>query len=319
MIRRSLPACLLVLVALSIPAFGSEAALDQPAPAALRIHFTTFHARLDALQHNFPLRVILPPGLAEFVAQIDAQEAHEDSFARPFLHEADYISDPNAGKTYRWFLDDTCSWLGLSWRYDAATDAVATDFRWRRDDPRSLAKLATAAQFTQPTGMFGGDPWIQREWGPLTLTENDEALRAFDALVSKPENFPRAWKLRFLEETRDLSARDFLWRGMLRDAAGQSRFVAIRNHRSRTTLAPPGSFACYVFDDQGHFLSGALLGDHYSAETPTVLLSRDRETLYLTRHDKIYAAINLASQGIALRPTSTVQGYWIGRALWRSR
>lgn len=318
MIRLRFLACLAALAGLlALPAIGSDAVLDRPAPPALRPPFATLRARLEALQRNFPLRVDFPPGLAAFVTQIDREPDPANLLRGQPL---DGLSGhPPPDETNRQFLDRTCRLLGLRWRYDPARDVVATDFAWRREDPRSPVELLRTADFTVPTGMFGDDPWNQREWGPLTLTENDPALQAFDALLSKPQNFPAAWKLRFLESTRGPRLPADLWRGLLRDAAGHARFVCLRYLGTRANPALLPGYAGYVFDDQGRFLSGALFADRYhAAGTPSVLLSRDRTRLYLTRQDQIIGTLRLAPEGLVLRPAQTSAGDPFGHVLWSS-
>ncbi|HEX4141404.1 MAG TPA: hypothetical protein VHY09_13730 [Candidatus Methylacidiphilales bacterium] len=304
----------LLLLLSALPAFSSESVLDQPAPAALCARFTTFHARLEALQHDFPLRVVLPAGLADFVAQIDLQE----SPASPFLGKTAGLA-PSAGETYRSLLSDTCARLGLRWRNDAAQQDVVIDFAWRRDDSRSTARLLSAANFSQPTGMFGGDPWNQREWGPTTISENDNALRAFDALVSKPENFPTAWKLRFLEDGNQPRPAPSLWAGLLNDSAGAPRFVYLRYHPATSAAGRLATFACYVFTPDGRFLSGALLADQFgNVVKPAILVRKDGSMLYVSRLGQIVGSIALDSNGLILCPAQPHAGNILGRALWRS-
>jgi hypothetical protein len=66
--------------------------------------------------------------------------------------------------------------LGLDWKYDEATNTVALDVDWRVSDPRSPKEL------------------LQTVW--KTSLQDADWQRTFDALLSHPRNFEKAWRVR---------------------------------------------------------------------------------------------------------------------------
>jgi len=74
------------------------------------------------------------------------------------------------------FLDSICSSIGLAWKYDKATNVVSLDLYWKKDDPRSVPEL-----FHYLSDHQGNSA----EW-----------QAAFDALLSKSQNYEKAWKVR---------------------------------------------------------------------------------------------------------------------------
>ncbi len=87
-------------------------------------------------------------------------------------------------------------------------------------------------------------------------------LDAFDALLSKPENFPLAWKVRFSASSRNMMMIPKwvtnLTVGKIKDEKGVMRLLVVNDQEEMFNPGPPGSFSYYVFDLDGKFLGGGI-------------------------------------------------------------
>ncbi len=296
--------------------------------------FHTFQDRLIALEHWMPRQVVLPDGLYDFVVKIDAQSDPHNSMFSPFQNEGGGWSD-GPRVTYREFLSDTCSLLGLTWHYDAKRDAFVTDFAWRSNDPRSSRELVDFLTTTQPRPSNELGIPIDKN-GRYDNQPTDPWPRALDALLSHPENFPRTWRLRLLDDTKGGTfcpmPGKIIWRGQMLDQHHQPHFVVIKYHPAFSMPGPTASFDCYVFGPDGHFADGAILSDRYEAMSPPSLsLSTSGTTLQATRGAwSVEAAgktsqsapampigsFSLASDHIVFSPITTFQGDYLGKKIY---
>jgi hypothetical protein len=298
------------------PGFG-----ENPKDRNEMDQFDTFQDRLIASHRWMPRPVIVPEGLYDFIAQVDAQDNPHNSMLSPFQDEkGGSSSGPRV--SYRDFLSDTCSMLGLKWMYDARRDAIVTDFAWRRDDPRSPRELIQFLAATQPRPSNDLGLPIDKNGSP-DLEPDDPWRAALDALISDPENFPRTWKLRFIDEMRTAGFYPFpgkiIWSGQLPDTDGQPHFVVIKYHAAFSMPGPTATFDCYVFKSDGRFESGAILSDRYEAMTPPIISnSASRETLTAMCNGRQIGTFAIQHEEIVFSPATTYPSDLLGKAIYRS-
>jgi hypothetical protein len=202
--------------------------------------YGSFRHRMQVIDKFTPRRVVWPIGLADFVNEIDSEpEKYHDLF----LHEGTELA--TEAKVYREYLNLSLQGMGLDYHYDAKAEALVVDFVWHRDDPRPLRELLKVLSSPHPTLNDYPNP------------DDDPRWPAFDGLLSKPENFSKAWKLRFMDRSCGI-IENLFWAGNLPDEKGTPHFVVINCHVQHNLPGMPGVFGCYVFDTVGHFEQGSL-------------------------------------------------------------
>jgi len=250
----------LVLLLAAAPATGSvpDAFLDEPLPARFltsteglsqEAQIPKSHVeRLQNLRAAISKPIILPEGLADFLAQTD-RERNWAKGTGMFLSEGWSMSFPDK-PTLRDYTKDTFAHLGLVWIYDPKQDAIVASFPWKIDDARSGVDLIKTICSTHPL--------------PLGVTSMADPWQiAFNALLSKPENFARVWPLRFCADQREgfifsiPSANGLVW-GNIKDDAGVEHFLVVTDQAEMCNPGPEGTFAFYVFDLKGRFEFGGL-------------------------------------------------------------
>jgi len=308
----------------------ADAFLDQPIPPGYVPHisgnelhsdpkenygagwlgYNSYQERLDALKKLAPRRLVLPEGFADFIAKVD-ERSHWDKGDTLFSNEEDGVA--GYGTTYRAFMTESFLTMGLDCKYDAATDALVTDFPWHHDDPRSNHDLLQVLTTTQPvaedlTHPHPADPW----------------RTALDALLSKPDNFASAWKLRFLDDVREEffytpQSGTILWSGELPDEKTKKHFLIINYHSG---MMPEGTFCCYVFDSEGRFEYGALLdGAYRCGDIPHVDLQPSGKglTIYYTDPNRPACGyLYLEREGVMLHDSDVRNGSYLGLPLYRT-
>jgi hypothetical protein len=239
-----------------------DAFLDQPLPARLlppydhppagikpsRIaEFHSYVALAKAIEAASPKPVLFPPGWLTFVSARE-KELDWKSGNDFFLHVNGLWLLPPA--TIRGYLHNLFGYADLTWRYDPQRDAIVTDFAWRTDDSRSNSDLLKVLVATKPAP-FESIRTMPEPW-----------TRAFDALLNKPENYPRVWPLRFCADDRSfgfLSNRiDKMAAGTIRDSTGTEHVLLVNDQREIANPGPPGSFSYYLFTHDGRFESGGI-------------------------------------------------------------
>jgi len=286
----------LTFLFLSLPLFAGEtpAFLEQPVPAALIrppanpdmkstpsqsfLQFDSFLDRMANLQAVARRPILYPAGFVNFIQTKD-HKSDWDKGTEFFLSER---NGSPVGSTTRDDLTSSFRALDLTWKYDGLRDAIATDFCWRRDDSRSAAELTDVLLHTNPNipkpfylriidyfmylrGAHGESAWIDPHWryyfNHHHLAPDDSWRIAFDALLSKPKNFPRAWTLRFAEDARINFTSSFVENFLAKempDDKGRHHIVVL-NAQYAMGNKSPGSFSYYVFDQDGGFEMGGIL------------------------------------------------------------
>jgi hypothetical protein len=234
-----------------------DAFLDQPLPSQFLVsseglsqqaQIPKSHVeRLHNLHTALAKPIVLPDGLADFLAEKDRTT---DWKKGNVLLLAEGWSQSLPGKpTLRAYASDTFAHLNLDWTFDPKQDAIVARFRWPMDDPRSGAELIQILGSTSPAALIG-------------VSTNNPWQIAFNALLSKPENFARVWPLRFCADQRQIFSSSVSTVGMatgkIKDDAGAEHFLIVTDQAEMCNPGPEGSFAYYLFDLKGRFEFGGL-------------------------------------------------------------
>ena len=266
-----------------------DAFLDQPVPRGslpnppdqsdhmaaggnnYMLQFDSYAARMENLRAVLPCPVIFPDGLDPFVREKDigTDWSKGKTF---FLSERNGLGFP-PGSTLRDLLNASTASLHLTWNYDPAKNAVLTGFSWHITDPRSGAQLLDYLASHTAGDPFKGphasiDPWIA----------------AFDALLSRSENYPRVWQLRFTADDRmifGISVTRNLTVGKITDTHGTSHFLVVNSQEEMMNPGPPGSFSYYLFDPKGRFESGGIHTVGYRCFGDSAWLDPDGRRLWV--------------------------------------
>jgi hypothetical protein len=217
--------------------------------------------------------VAIPDGVAGFVDEINGWNI---GFRIPIWMR---IGRGNETLTIRSVLDQTSCRMGMGWRYDASKDRVVLNFSWCREDPRTSTELldvlehSTALSFaseiissTATSTTSKPNPNQTYFWDHHHLDPSDKWRIAFDALLSKPENFRAVWKLRFAD---DMKRQIFypepvinLLCAKIKDQAGVEH-VIIQDDQPCPMNPGEGTIAYYVFDLNGKFEQGGIFSGGY--------------------------------------------------------
>jgi hypothetical protein len=147
----------------------------------------TYLQRLERLEKEVGEPVEFQP--SDFVSFLIDYNAGKRDFGVVWMADAGLPAPGAKAK----FLDDECGYLGLQWHEDVARHVVVLRPSWCRDDPRDARDLMRVLTQERPTSV--NDETI------LTGQGKFDAWRiAYDALLTKPENFPAAWRLRTKEQ-----------------------------------------------------------------------------------------------------------------------
>ncbi len=124
--------------------------------------------------------------------------------------------------------------LGLEWRLDAENDRIELDLPWRKTDARTPAEL------------------LQSVWQRLP-SDSPDWHSAFDALLSKPGNFEKAWRVRQFARYQSLFRNmegERLWVGRVISETQHPLVVVVVRHRIHT-YPGRGAVSCYAFREDG--------------------------------------------------------------------
>lgn len=233
-------------------ASADDSFLHQPFPSYL-FKAKTYPDGVRELSQIIQKPVIIPDGVADFAKEINGWNigVRIPVFIR--------IGRAHETPTLRDVLDQTSSSLGMGWTYDKTKDRVALDFSWCRNDARSGTELVRILQNT-PAAVSQQDQ--RYYWNHLTLSPNNTWQIAFDALLSKPENSPSAWKVRLADDLK----RDILpcpvinlLSAKIKDQAGSEHLI-ILNDQPAFMNPGEGTFCYYVFNLNGKFEQGGVYG-----------------------------------------------------------
>ena len=235
------------------------------------LQFDSYASRMEQLRSALPCPIVFPDGLDQFVREKDVG-ADWKKGKEFFLSERNGTGFP-LGSTLRDLLEDTATRLHLAWNYDPSRNIIRTAFSWQISDPRSGAQLLEYLADNRPSDPLRGphariDPWA----------------RAFDALLSRPENYFRVWQLRFAADDRQifgLSLTKNLLAGKITGSEGRRHFLVVNSQEEMMNPGPPGSFSYYLFDENGRFESGGIETVGYRCFRDSAWLDRDGRRLWV--------------------------------------
>jgi hypothetical protein len=140
--------------------------------------------------------------------------------------------------------------LLMVWKYDALRDAIVLDFPWHKTNFRDGRTLIDILKKRASSKDLKPEEW-------------DEA---FDELLSRPDNFPQAWKPRIIEDNQSLSGPPGLpgpvynfFTGVLKDAEGKEHLLVL-NLASHDIVPSDVFLICYLFDAKGNWEEGGECG-----------------------------------------------------------
>ena len=276
-----------LLLGLAAPAHATapDAFLDQPVrrdllPAPLAdvapgndymLQFESYAARMEHLRSVLPCPIIFPDGLDPFVREKDLGTDWKKGRTF-FLSEHNGMGFP-PNSTLRDLVNDSTASLHLTWIYDPAKNTILTFFPWHITDQRSGAQLLEYLANNRP-----GDPFTNSH------PSSDSWARAFDALLSRPENYLRVWPLRFTADDRQIfgiSLTKNLTVGTITDIGGKRHFLIVNSQEEMMNPGPPGSFSYYLFDEKGRFESGGIQTVGYRCFGDSAWLDGDGRRLWV--------------------------------------
>jgi hypothetical protein len=172
-------------------------------------------------------------------------------------------------------FEQVCQFAGLAWNYDMARGTIFLTPDWKRTDARSEKELIRVVGQTKP---------VRWDALPTSATPNrvgghspqlDAWRIAFDALLSKPANYPFAGTLRVYHDSHGHSnlcpfpvQNDFA--GPIQDNHGGTEILVLNEQVSMTNKDDAGDLAYYLFDETGKFLRGGVYAVADGAESGIV-------------------------------------------------
>jgi len=159
-----------------------------------------------------------------------------------------------------------CLFMGVTWKFDAERDVIVLTPQWKRDTMCSGKELITTLLERKPVD------WMKLEAGEKNgVGGRDKALDdwriAFDALISKPENYAKAGSVRLFNDTHTaggaMSFLEYALAETLTDDAGRQRILVLNWLSPRTSKSGPGNFAYYLFDPEGKWIKGGVYSVDY--------------------------------------------------------
>ena len=230
---------------------SGAAFLDRPLPSEFtpsQLKVVSFRAGITLLAQMTGKKVVLPEGIADWINERSDQNWEASTTV-------------SKGENVRPLFDEVCQMLGMCWSYDAGKDAIFLDFKWRRDDPRTTEELVSILINRKPV-----------EWTQLPrVAPNgldgfalDDWRCAFDALLSKPENFPACSRVRLYHDSHSS------WAGIgftpvvnifaakMQDETGRPEVVILNKQERMGCKDCPGEIAYYLFDEDGKFIKGGV-------------------------------------------------------------
>jgi hypothetical protein len=211
----------------------------------------SYSDHVNRLSQSIGKRIVLPEGAMAFADDVSKWKVGTGFCTWGGL-------GPENFATARQLLDRDCKTLGMKWHYDAASDSIAFDFAWRKDVP--MPQLELRAALLNPAVLSGSSFDVGAFHYAIT---NPDALPAatLDALISKPENFPKAWPIRFAEDIRRSvlnTPSDNLFTGKIEDQGGHEHLLVL-NERPFPMNPGEGTMTYYVFDAMGRFEQGGVM------------------------------------------------------------
>jgi hypothetical protein len=309
-------------------ASADDSFLQQPFKSYL-FESKTYPDGVRELSRIIQKPVTIPDGAADFVKEINGWNI---GFRIPNYSR---IGRTNQTPTMRDVLDQTSSSLGMGWRYDASKDRVVLDFSWCREDPRTSAELLDVLEHSAPlsfaseiissTGTsttYKANPNQTYFWDHHHLDPNDKWRIAFDALLSKPENFRAVWKLRFADDMKRQCGYPEpvinLLSAKIQDQDGGEHLIILDDQPCPMNPGE-GTMTYYVFDLNGKFEQGGIYNGGYRCHCASawVEASATQVTVhtFFNYSEKMDLHFLLTKNGLVLHDVSDSQNQ-LSPSLW---
>jgi hypothetical protein len=240
---------------------------DQKYPYPPEVRSGIYLDQLEAIAPVIGKKVIFPPGLLAYASQEKLTMPGLRFFGGefPWYHLF----------TVRDYLNQRLGILGLDWKYDAKQDAIIFDFAWHRPVSHSGQELV------EQIGSLSPAPFESLRWDGHRR-KLDPWRQALDELMSEPDNFPHAWKVR-LQECCSFSGsmwdstcfEDNIYSQLLKDTDGQEHLLVL-NYRGPLTTKDRRIFAYYLFAADGKWEDGGSFEAGGPYCPPTVRFGSDQ-------------------------------------------
>jgi hypothetical protein len=187
-------ALLLWTIAFAIGANEPTDPLEREIPDSWS--YKSFDEAVHQIEKKTGFKVSCPKDVADFMHQMEKQTADnvslppKNQFTTTVLiqgssHSVDAEKSAKSefkSVTAKDFLDHICNSLRLTWKFNQQAGSIALSIPWIRRDLRSATDLLHFV--CKPSDLKNN------------LKEEADWENAFDALLSKPVNFKKAWKVR---------------------------------------------------------------------------------------------------------------------------
>ena len=234
-----------------VAAIADNAFLNRQLPTTW-VCYQSNEELLQVLRSVVPATLVLPPGMSLPTGMpakkplIDPTEAEKQHAGSGALFGR--VPGDKTPFTVRDYLDHAAMILGMTWKYDATRDAVSLDFPWHVSDPRSAAELIATLSTTTP-------PEDEKHIYCSTIDlKNDPWRPAFNALLSKPGNYPKAWQVRWKMEgvLPGLHQPINLFTGRILDETGTTHLLILNVQEGPVfSMASESTVGFYLFSETG--------------------------------------------------------------------
>ncbi|CAN5766671.1 hypothetical protein BH09VER1_BH09VER1_45580 [soil metagenome] len=235
--------------------------VGKPLGAMVEASFSyeSFEEARALMEERAGMKVVVDAGVAEYLNKLWLKRGEGDPRTETKV---------TAGK----FLDAICGSLVLQWRLDAEKRVVVLDVGWRREDVRPAKELlqvvtsGSESPSVMPRYSAEKSAEQQRDAAHGTFRErilhDEEWQEAFDALLSKPDNFAKAWKVRQQSAAESVfvspeAVKPVLAQGMV--ATTGKEYVLVLTYQPIPMYPGNGTFAYYWFAKDGRIAGAGLV------------------------------------------------------------
>ncbi|CAN5771483.1 hypothetical protein BH09VER1_BH09VER1_46080 [soil metagenome] len=261
----SISALLTALSPLRAAAPEASPLRDQAAEDPLKVQvaasfkYESFDDARRLMEERTGLKVVVDAEVAGFMEKLWLKRGEGDSRTETKV---------TAGQ----FLDVMCKRLVLQWRLDAEGRVVVLDLGWRREDARTAGELLQVVMSgSQSPGVmprFSAEQYAEKRRDASRgiyrerMLHDEEWQDAFNALLSKRENFAKAWRVRQQSAAENVvfeprAVQPVLAQGMVGTTG--KRYVLVLTYQPISMYPGHGTFAYYWFAEDGRMAGSGLV------------------------------------------------------------